>query len=177
MKHHLNVILLTLRGSILAAIGWAILHFVTAHSIFTHKYSRVIEYSLTEYFKPISWTPYCDDTLFAGLFCIVYGILLGYLIYGLLRFYMCLYNIEKGKMFYITQGADFKKAGSAIIIFAKLKYLLFCGVGCIYYSDFSTLKNQLPSFLAIYLIGKLILIMSYMAEKGEFIKEENELTI
>jgi len=177
MKHHINVILLTLRGAIILAIAWAILHLVAAHSIFTHKYLKVIEYSLTEYFKPISWKEYQNDTWFAGTFCIVYALLLGYLIYGLIRFYMCLYNIEKGKMFYITQGVDFKKAGTAIIMFAKLKYLLFCGVGCFYYFDFSTLKDQLPSFLAVYLIGKLILIMSYMAEKGEFIKEENELTI
>lgn len=80
-------------------------------------------------------------------------------------------------MFYHTQGDELRKAGAAVIIFAKSKYLLLVTMGTMVYVDLAIFFTEIPAFLALYLSGKFILLMSYMAEKGEYIKEEVDLTI
>lgn len=178
MKRDLTIIYLALRAAIIITTVWAIIHITTAKNIISYDDPNVVKDALSEYFSPTEgWAVYASDKTEAAAFCIVYALLIVYLIYGIIRFYRCITKIENGKMFYTTQGEEFRKAANNIIGFAKLKYLLFCGVGMLYFFDLEILFRQLPSFIAIYLLGKLILLMSYMTQTGEFVKQENELTI
>lgn len=178
MKHHINIIILALRFAIAAAGFMALFQLGAAFVFLTQNEPDTVKDFFGDYFTPLaSNMPYRNNEWFGGAFCIIYAGLLIYAIIGTIRFYKCLLRIEKGKMFYSTQGHEFCKAGAAIIIFAKCRYLLFCTMGSTVYFDLTIFFRELPSFLAIYLVGKLILLMSYMAEKGEFIQEENELTI
>ncbi len=177
MKRDLTIIYLALRAAIIIMAVWAIIHLNTAYNILNYNSPTVVKDSLSEYFTTIEWKIYANGKWQAAAFCVAYALLIVYLIYGIIRFYRCITKIENGKMFYTKQGEEFRKAGIAIIGFAKLKYFLFCGFGMLYFFDSGILFRQLPSFLAIYLLGKLILLMSYMTQKGEFVKQENELTI
>lgn len=174
--HHINVIIIALRVVIFVSATMALFNFRMAYKFISEQNPKHIKNYFTEFFSLDSQLNH-NNIWLASTFAILFGLLLTYLIYGAVWFYKCLLRIEKGKMFYSTQGEDFKKAGAAIIIFAKLKYLLVCAMGLVVYFELDVLFTQLLPFLGIYLIGKLILLMSYMAEKGEFIKEENELTI
>lgn len=175
--HHINVIIIALRVVIVGAGAVALYSFGSAAVFIINNDPAQIKQQFSGTFTPLVRQSYHNNVWFASIFATLLGILLIYLISGIVKFYKCLLRIEKGKMFYSTQGEDFRKAGSAIIIFAKLKYLLFCSMGAIAYFQITIFFTELLPFLGVYLIGKLILLMSYMAEKGEFIKEENELTI
>jgi len=177
IKHHINVILLALRVIIVGAGAVVLYSFGSAALFIINNDPAQIKQQFSGTFTPLVEQSYHNNVWYASIFVILFGILLIYLIFGIVRFYKCLLRIEKGKMFYSTQGEDFRKAGSAIIIFAKLKYLLFCTMGGVVYFQITIFFTELLPFLGVYLIGKLILLMSYMAEKGEFIQEENELTI
>lgn len=187
MKHHLNVIIIALRIVLFVAGLMCIYNLMRAYGFiqvddpiavneFFSNYFNAPKLSLgsmeqlgARYFFNVKWL--------AISFTIAYTALLVYGITGIIRLYKCLLKIEKNQMFYNEQGIQLRKAGATIIIFAKLKYVLFCLTGILSYLDISTFFKQLPALLILYLAGKLILIMSYIAEKGEFIKEENELTI
>ncbi|RWX00220.1 hypothetical protein [Flavobacterium cerinum] len=187
MKHHLNIIIIALRVVLFVAAIMCVFNLIQAYGFiqtddpvaineFFLNYFTAPKLSLgsleqlgARYFFNIKW-------LAIG-FTITYTALLVYGITGIIRLYKCLLKIEKGQMFYNEQGAQFRKVGATVIIFAKLKYVLFCFTGILSYLDISTFFKQLPAFLTLYLVGKLIFIMSYITEKGEFIQEENELTI
>jgi|GEM_PF-1937030 len=188
MKHHLNVIIIALRVVLFAATVVCVYNLVRAFGFIQNTNSIEVNKFLMDYFTPlekinlndIDWLAaryFFDIKWLAVGFMLAYTAVLIFGMSGIIRLYKCLLKIEKGQMFYNEQGIQFKKAGATIIIFAKLKYLLFCLVGILSYLDIITFFREIPEFLAIYLIGKFILIMSHMAEKGEFIKEENELTI
>lgn len=188
MKHHLNVVIIALRVILFAAGIMCIFNLVMTYGFIADNDTDAIYSYFREYFSPLDQAVVGNiDKLGAAYFAPIQYLAIGFtlsytalLIYGMaaiVRFYKCLLKIEKGQMFYNEQGIQFRKAGATIIIFAKLKYLLFCLVGILSYLDIITFFREIPEFLAIYLIGKFILIMSHMAETGEFIKEENELTI
>ena len=177
IRHHINVIIIALRVVIVWAGAVALYSFGTAAVFIIENDPLLVKEEFSGIFTPFVARSYHNNVWLASIFSILFGFLVIYLIRGIVRFYKCLLRIEKGKMFYNTQGEDFRKAGSAIIIFAKLKYLLFCAMGALAYFQFTIFFTELLPFIGVYLIGKLILLMSYMAEKGEFIQEENELTI
>ncbi|MDV6167548.1 DUF2975 domain-containing protein [Flavobacterium sp. DG1-102-2] len=178
MKHHLNIIILALRAAITFATGMVLYYFGTAYRLITQNDPALLKGIFANYFTPLYHNTIDGNRIWLGTaFCIAYGLLLIYIIIGITCFYRCLLRIEKGKMFYHTQGNQFRRAGSTFIIFAKVKYVLFVATGTLLYFDVKIFFTEIPAFLALYLIGKLILVMSHMAEKGEFIKEENELTI
>lgn len=188
MKHHLNVVIIALRVILFAAGIMCIFNLVMAYGFIVNNDTDTIYGYFREYFSPLNQTVVGNiDKLGAAYFAPIQYLAIGFtlsytalLIYGMaaiVRFYKCLLKIEKGQMFYYEQGIGFRRVGGSIIIFAKVKYCLFCLVGILSYLDISQFFRQIPQLLLLYLVGKLILIMSYMAEKGEFIKEENELTI
>lgn len=188
MKHHLNVIIIALRVVLFAAAVVSIYNMIRAFGFIEEGNPIEVNKFFLDYFTPlekiefndIEWlgARYFFDIKWLAIgFMLAYTALLVYGISGIIRLYKCLLKIEKGQMFYSEQGIQLKKVGATLIIFAKLKYLLFCLVGILSYLDIFTFFRQIPELLAIYLIGKFILIMSHMAETGEFIKEENELTI
>jgi hypothetical protein len=178
MKHHLNIILLALRiGMVVAAIE-AVYQFVFAVFFFTADGPEIVKEFFSSYFTPIAKSvPYRNNEWFGAAFCLIHSGLLLYVTLGLRRLYKCLRQIKKGEMFYHTQGDELRKAGAAVIIFAKSKYLLLVTMGTMVYVDLAIFFTEIPAFLALYLSGKFILLMSYMAEKGEYIKEEVDLTI
>lgn len=188
MKHHLNVIItaliaVLLSGTIICIYNLYItIQFLAAANpleiIKDHfeQYLTLTDIVSTNNFK------YNGPGLLAGrwmasAFTVLYVSLLIYGMAAILRLYNCLRNIEKGIVFYTDQGLELKKAANGIIIFGKCKYLLFCLMGILAFFDISTFFRRLPELLAVYLIGKFILIMSHIAERGEFIKEENDLTV
>lgn len=187
MKHHLNVIIIALRVVLFVVGTMCIYNMIMAFGLIQNDDQAAINDFFLNYFKAPDMVVGDIDKLGARYFfnvkwlavgfTITYTALLVYVMTGIVRLYKCLLKIEKGQMFYNEQGIQFRKVGGTIIVFAKLKYLLFCFTGIMSYLDISTFLKQIPAFLVLYLTGKLILVMSYMAEKGEYIKEENELTI
>ncbi|MFD2601517.1 hypothetical protein [Flavobacterium suzhouense] len=177
MKHHLNIIILALRAVITFAAGMILYYIGYAYLFISNDETALIKDFFYDYFTPItSAVPDVNNKWFAIAFCVVYSALLVYAIVGVTRLCNCLISIRKGKMFYHTQGNEFRRAGSTFIIFAKSRYILFCTTAVLYF-DVTIFFRQLPSFLLLYLLGKLILLLAHITEKGEFIQEENELTI
>ncbi|PZR23835.1 MAG: hypothetical protein DI539_02350 [Flavobacterium psychrophilum] len=177
MKHHLNIIILALRAAITIAAGMILYYMGYAYRLVTNNDPALIKDFFSDYFTPLtSAVPDVSNKWFAVAFCIIYSGLLVYAIIGAARFCNCLLSIKKGEMFYHNQGVAFRKAGSTFIIFAKSRYILFCTTAVLYF-DITIFIRQLPSFLLLYLLGKLILLLAHITQKGEFIKEENELTI
>lgn len=177
MKHHLTVLIIAIRviiavGAIMAVFSF----FKSATFLLSDDHTAIREY-FSSYFTPFTSLSYHNTKWLAGCFTILYGILLMYGVMGATRIYYSLLNIKNGGVFYQDQANEFKKAGANIIIFAKVKYLLFCTMGVLAYFDLTVFITQVPSFITIYLIGKLFLVINYVIQKGEIIKEENDLTI
>lgn len=174
MKHHLNVLIIALRVIIFALgvmVGWEVLALI----------GIIQEGSVAadEYFEDL-FTPmrFGYNPLWMGIVFIVLNIgLIAYLIWSMVRLYRCFLKFEKGNVFYTKQAAEFRAIGAGIIIFAKSRYLLFCTMGAVVYFDLSVFYKQLIPFLAIYLIGKIFLVLSYVSETGEVLKEEHDLTV
>ena len=186
--HHINVVIIALRIILFAAALVCIFNLIIGYAFINENDPSVINDFLLNYFsnfvkvnptdmKSLGVRSFFDIKWLAIGFMIAYTALIIYGMSGMVRLYKCLLKIEKGQIFYNEQGNQLRKVGGTIIIFAKIKYVLFCFVGIVSFADISTFITQIPGFLALYLIGKLILIMSFIAEKGEFIQEENELTI
>lgn len=172
MKHHLTIILLALRAGIIIVAGMAVIYAYSAYSYTITPDDTLFGLSYFK-IKPNALRPLWGAPLFLAL----YSLLLGYLTYVLAKLYKSFSNLQKGNVFYEKQSAQFKSSGSGIIIFAKCKYLLFCAFGAIFFSNISIFIAEALPFITMYLIGKFILVLYYMAEKGEYLREENELTI
>jgi len=188
MKHHINIVIIALRVILFAAAVMCIINLLKAYEfISTSDIDNLYSYfdtlftpidSATLNNRKILGVPYLANLKWIAIgFTLCYTALLIYGMLGIIQFYKCLLKIEKDQIFYHTQGNQFRKVGATVIIFAKVKYILFCFIGILSYFDISQFFKQIPMLLSLYLIGKLILIMSYMAERGEFIKEENDLTV
>ncbi|MDV6167547.1 DUF2975 domain-containing protein [Flavobacterium sp. DG1-102-2] len=188
MKHHINIVIIALRVILFAAAVMCFINLIKTYEFFfTTDIDKLYSY-FDNHFTPIDAVTLNNRKLLSAShitnlkwvaigFTLCYTALLMYGMSGIVRFYKCLLKIEKNQIFYHEQGAQFRKVGATVIIFAKVKYVLFCFAGILSYFDISQFFKQIPMLLSLYLIGKLILIMSYMAERGEFIKEENDLTV
>lgn len=177
MKHHLNIIILALRFLIAATAIMALYQLWMAVLFITQNDPELVKDFFSDYFTAIAKNmPYRNNEWFGSTFCVIYSGLLIYVTLGIIRLYKCLNKIRKGQLFYSTQGNELRKAGGTVIIFAKAQYLLFCTMAVLYF-DLTIFFRELPEFLAVYLLGKFILLLSHMAEKGEYIQQENELTI
>lgn len=174
MKHHLNIILLALRASIIIMGAMAIWKLINAYSAF--KYPDEAGDIVHSNFNVINKASPVD-TDFLPPYLMLYALLLVYLVYVLVNLYRSFNNLEKGAVFYSKQSAEFKRGGAGLIIFAKCKYLLVCGFGAICFRDLTSFLSEIPMFLLVYLTGKLVLVLYFMAEKGEHLREETELTV
>ncbi len=178
MKHHINIIALAVRAAIIIASCMAFFQLGAAVLFHFEDGQLLVKEFFSDYFTPLAKsTPYRNNEWYGSAFCVIYAALLIYFVTGLRRFQKSLKRINKGGMFDPGQDAAFRKAAANVVIFAKSKYLLFCTMGSLLYFDLTIFFRQIPSFLAIYLIGKFIYLVSGMAEKGAFIQEENQLTI
>lgn len=174
MKHHLNIILLAIRVMIIVIIGMALFQLFQAYSSYLHP--ELFDSFAKEKFSTVGKE--ASIHLYAlPYFFILYAVLLGYLVYVLVTLYRSFNRLQKGEIFYDKQAAEFKRAGGGIIIFAKCKYLLVCIFGVYFFRGLFIFITEIPMFLVVYLLGKLVLALHYLAEKGTFLKEETDLTI
>ncbi|WP_294733902.1 DUF2975 domain-containing protein [uncultured Flavobacterium sp.] len=111
------------------------------------------------------------------VFLVLYAVTTGYLVYVLWYFVNVLYKIHKGYTFYQDQSKGFKKSGSSIIIYGKSKFLLFLIFWAFFFYNPFVFVGGLVSYLTIYIIGKFLLVLSVMIEKGEVLKQEVDLTV
>ncbi|WP_294820776.1 hypothetical protein [uncultured Flavobacterium sp.] len=178
MRHHINIIALAVRAAIVIASCMAFIHLAMAVLFHLEDGQPLVKQFFSGYFTPLTKaTPYHNNEWYGSAFCIVYAALLIYCVTGLQRFQKGLKRIKKGYIFEEGQDKAFRNAAASVIIFAKSKYLLFCTMGSLLYFDLTIFFREIPSFLAIYLIGKFMYLISGIAEKGAFIRQENELTI
>lgn len=177
MKYHLTVLTTAIRIIIGIGAVMAIYNFIMSAAFFMSDNNTIIKEHFSSYFTPFTSLSYHNTKWLSGSFAILYGILLIYGTLGATRVYYCLKNINNGGIFYEDQANEFKRAGANIIIFAKLKYILFCAMGTITYFDLVVFLKQIPAFITLYLIGKSLLVINYVIQKGETIKHENDLTI
>jgi Protein of unknown function (DUF2975) len=179
MKHHLNVILIALRLIIAVVACMAGYNFISCLFAITHP-ADMLEL-LDNYFTPIGSGSGFKYSLyemrFFPWFLGCYGLLLVYFTRVLITLRKCFVRLKKGDIFYEEQAAQFRRAGGGIIIFAKCRYLLMCAFGAVFFRALQLFFTEIPVFLFIYLMGKLVLVLYHMAEKGAFLREENELTI
>ena len=174
MKHHLNILLLALRVLIIVMGITALLQLLDAYTAFGD--ASEASYLVRDTFNVIvkespvhfEYVPY----YFIGK-----ALLMGYLIYSLVLLYKSFERLKKGDVFYDRQALELRRAGGGIIIFAKSNYLLHCAFGAICFRDITSFLSEIPLFLGLYLGGKLILVLYYMAKKGTVLREETELTI
>ncbi|KAF2518872.1 DUF2975 domain-containing protein [Flavobacterium salilacus subsp. salilacus] len=174
MKYHLNIILLAVRAMIIVTIVFTGIQLFKAYTTFLNPAD--FENTVREEFATIS-KELAISTEALPYFHILCAILWGYLVYILIILYRSFDRLQKGEIFYDKQAVAFKKAGEGIIIFAKCKYLLVCVFGVFFFRSLSVFIKEIPMFLVVYLLGKLVLVLYYLAEKGTFLKEETDLTI
>lgn len=174
MKYHLNIILLAVRVMIIVVIGMALFQLFQAYTSYLHP--ELFDSFAKERFATLGKE--VDVHLYAlPYFFVLYAVLLGYLVYVLIQLYRSFARLQRGDVFYDKQAAEFRRAGSGIIIFAKCKYLLVCIFGVYFFRGLFIFITEIPMFLVVYLLGKLVLVLHYLAEKGTFLKEETDLTI
>lgn len=174
MKYHLSIILLAIRAMIIVVIGMALFQIFEAYTSYLHP--KLFDSFAKERFATLGKET--DVHLYAlPYFFVLYALLLGYLVYVLVHLYRSFNRLREGEVFYNKQATEFRRAGGGIIIFAKCKYLLFCIVGVYFFRGLTIFIKEIPMFLVVYLLGKLVLVLYYLAEKGTFLKEETDLTI
>jgi len=177
MKHHLNIILLALRVAIVVAACMAGYQFICFGACMYYQDASLN--LLNHYFTPI--TPNYKyggyQAQFLPWYCLCYGFLLTYFTRVLIRLRQCFVKFKAHTIFYEEQAQQIKRAGTGIILFAKGRYLLLCAFGAIFFNAIQLFVTEIPAFLMFYLLGKLVLVLHYMAKKGAFLREENELTI
>ncbi|MGV3461490.1 MAG: DUF2975 domain-containing protein [Flavobacterium sp.] len=174
MKYHLNILMIALRIIIFVLAIMILYNCAAGVGIITEQSKDAINAYFDMYHTS---RPHNNTPLFSAIFISFYIFLLVYLLVAAIKLYRVFGRFENGYMFYDRQGAELRKIGAAMIIFAKGRYLTFCVMGAVIYGDIFVFFTQAPIFLALYLIGKIFLVMSYVSAEGELIREENDLTV
>jgi len=177
MKHHLNIILSALRLVIVVAACMAGYNFICCGFAFAYPDNALLflNHNFIPYRSALKYNE--SEALFMPYYLACYGLLLTYFTRVLISLRKCFAKLKKGEIFYEEQARQFRRAGEGIIIFAKCRYVLVCAFGAIFFRAFQLFVTEIPVFLLIYLIGKLVLVLHHIAEKGAFLREENDLTI
>ena len=111
------------------------------------------------------------------IFYVINALLFLYLTYGLRTAPKLISETSEENLFYQHQAIEIRKISSAIIVYAKIKFLLILCVGAFFLMAPFNVLGFIPSFLILYILGKILILFSKIVEKGELIKQENELTI
>ena len=111
------------------------------------------------------------------IFYAINALLFLYLAYGLRTAPKLISETSEENLFYQHQAIEIRKISSAIIVYAKLKFLQILCVGAFFLMAPFNIIGFIPSFLILYILGKVLILFSKIVEKGELIKQENELTI
>lgn len=173
MKRNITIITTALLLVLIPLSIYIALCFIAGLGGLTNEVSRFTKYIIDDFFNPLEEA----DGTYLSLFLIAYSVLMAYLFVTVNNLRFALKSIAKEGVFEDNQAAKLHRAGSGLIIFAKLKYLLFCAFGSLAMWDVVIFFRQLLPFLALYITGKFILVIADMAQRGEMLLEETELTI
>ncbi len=117
-----------------------------------------------------------SDNIWIIIFLTVHAILNWYIVYILFVLKRAFSSGEPA-LFTKLQTLQLKTGGNGLITYALLNYMLWSISGLLFFhSPLVVLQVFLP-FLIVYMLGRLALVISYMTEKGTFLKEETDLTI
>ncbi|UAB85521.1 DUF2975 domain-containing protein [Zunongwangia sp. SCSIO 43204] len=111
------------------------------------------------------------------IFYAINALLFLYLTYGLRTAPKLISETSEENLFYQHQAIEIRKISIAIIVYAKIKFLLILCVDAFFLMAPFNVLGFIPSFLILYILGKILILFSKIVEKGELIKQENELTI
>ncbi|TXK78838.1 DUF2975 domain-containing protein [Mesonia sp. K4-1] len=164
-------IILILAKLYYALISGRIIYEIT-NSIISEKYS-IYNYIISEYFKKGHYKPH---PIVGYIFLILFCLLNIYLIVKLLKANLLLKNYRVGSLLNMKQTKNIKSIGSGLIIYAKSWYTLHM-ISYFFYVDINAFFTALPQFIVFYILGKLMLFISAVAEEGTTYKQENDLTI
>ena len=173
MKRNITIITIALKVLLIALGIYIGVYFLAGISEFTFNGSQVSRALLSYTFTPIKPTAHWAE----GTFMLLYTLLNVYLFNVVNNFRLTLKSLRTSEIFEHDQAEGFRRAGRGLIIFAKLEYLLICGFGSVALFDLVTYFTQFVPFMALYIIGKFILILAEMLKRGELLREETELTI
>ncbi|WP_116790220.1 hypothetical protein [Flavobacterium psychrotrophum] len=173
MKRNITIITIALKVLLIALALYIAVYALAMLAQFIVNGSDVSRALLDDVFTPLK--PAAPGV--EAAFMLLYSVLLVFLFTRLNNFRLTLKSLKTAEVFETNQAESFRKTGSGIIIFAKLKYLLICGFGSIGMLDIRTFFNQALPYLALYITGKFILILAEMLKRGEMLREETELTI
>lgn len=120
-------------------------------------------------------TPPSDTEI--SLFLIAYAAVMAYLFVSVNNLRLTFSDIAKKGTFSHGTSYGLYKSGAGLMRFAFLKYALFGIFGAFYLSDIFCLFSEFIPLIIFFLCGKFILIIAGMAEQGEILLEETELTI
>ena len=174
MKHHLTILIIVVRLAIGAALLTALTSF-TISGILIFKGDHVFVQKVVKHLFMPDAIP--ESLIPMSIFMFLYGILVIYGALGATRIFYCLLNIKNAGIFYENQAEEFERAGKNLIWFAILDYVLWCITNIVLFSDYTIFISGIPEFLGIYLIGESLLAVNYIFQKGEVIKQENDLTV
>ncbi len=107
----------------------------------------------------------------------LYSLLSAAMVYILILLKRGLTAIKKGEIFTDKQTREFRKGGNGLIVYALAKYAISCLYGILEFNSPLVIIKAFMPFLIVYLLGRVALIISHMTEKGEYLKNENDLTI
>lgn len=164
-------IILILAKLYYALISGQIIYEIT-NSIISEKYS-VYSYIKSEYFEKGYYEPH---PIVGYIFLILFCLLNIFLIVKLLKANLLLKNYRVGSLLNMKQTKNIKSIGSSLIIYAKSWYTLHM-ISYFFYVDINAFFTALPQFIVFYILGKLMLFISAVAEEGTTYKQENDLTI
>ena len=90
-----------------------------------------------------------------------------------------LLNMIKEEVIYKDLHQSFKKIGVALVRFSIITLVIYLFFGTYFYSvhHLHLLISHGPLFFSLFLIGKVLVISSFITEKGESYKTENDLTV
>lgn len=173
MKRNITIITIALKVLLIALAIYVAVYMLATVGQFVINGSVVSRALLEDVFTPLK--PAAPGV--EAVFMLLYSVLLVYLFNTMNNFRLTLKGLKTAEVFETNQAEGFRKTGRGIIIFAKLKYLLICGFGSLAMFDLSTFFYQALPYLALYIVGKFILILAEMLKRGEMLREETELTI
>lgn len=177
MKRNIKIINTVLHICIVCLAVYTL--YIAASLFITIKINDIGETeSLIKNFFPGS-NNFVEDRKRPGLtiFLAIYSCLLIYLLRAIYIFKKTLRSIIVNEAFQKNQSDGFRAVASGIIIFAKLRYLLFVSVGPIFFMDIFVFFTEIIPYITLYILGKFLHVIADMTKKGEILLEENELTV
>ncbi|WBL22630.1 DUF2975 domain-containing protein [Zunongwangia sp. HRR-M8] len=174
MKWHLNILKILVITLIAVLITSALINILGA----IHQFTMFNDISNSFYFKsyfPERSFEYSENG--ERLFYILNSAVFIYLAIGLRKAPKLINDIAKENLFYPYQAKEIRKISSTIIGYAKLKFLIILCCGAFFLMAPFNILGFIPSFIILYILGKVMILLGKVVAKGEFIKQENELTI